>query len=351
MSTFSERGWVTSVAIVRKSRTLWRWRLPDGAMLLALLAGISFAADVKAAEFVDILPTIEPSIVYIGLLPGSTGSTEPSTTGSGVVIRTDGYILTVDHLVSGAIANLQVRTADGRSFFATVVGADKRSGLAVLRVDATNLVAAVPGRFSELRRAEPVWAVGRLPPVLSGEVVVTSGIISSTSRASPRVQPFVQSTAPFHPAMGGGGLFNAKGQLVAINSQVWKPSGGGNIVVSFSIPIDEASRIANELIGFGRIERGGLGLQIDRVTTEISALLGLKNTSGALVRDVKQGGAGQRAGLLTGDIVLAINGQSIEEATDLPFVLGTTKPGDQIRLRILRRGGYLELNAVADSAP
>jgi serine protease Do len=349
MSTFSERRWWTAVAATRASRTFWPCR--DRAGLLAFLAGILFTMDVEAAEFVDILPTIEPSIVYISPQPGASGRTEPSTSGSGVVIRPDGFILTVDHLVGGPVANLEVRTADGRSLLARVVGADKRSGVAVLRVDASNLVPAAIGRSSELRRAEPVWAVGRLPSALSGEVVVTSGIISATGRASSRVQPFVQSTAQFHPSMGGGGLFNGKGQLVAINSQFWKPAGDGNIVVSFSIPIDEASRIANDLILFGRIERGALGLQIDRVTKEVAEALGLKDTSGALVRDAKQGAAGQRAGLAAGDIVLAINGQPIEEATDLPFILGTTKPGDQLRLRVFRKGGYLELNAVADAAP
>ncbi|MDF2467557.1 MAG: hypothetical protein K0Q43_5792, partial [Ramlibacter sp.] len=201
--------------------TLRPCRVRVGAGLMALLGSISLAAHVKAAEFVDVLPTIEPSVVQIGAQSGASGSTERSPTGSGVVIRRDGFILTVEHLIPAQTVTLQVRTADGRSFPAKVVGADKRTGLAVLRVDATDLVAAVHGRSSELRPAEPVWAVGRLPRALSGEVVVTSGIVSSTSRTSRRVQPFVHSTAPFHPAMGGGGLFNAKGELVGINSQVW----------------------------------------------------------------------------------------------------------------------------------
>lgn len=322
------------------------------ACIFALFASLLLTTSLHAAEFADILPAIEPSIVHISPQAGQAGGATPASLsqGSGVVIRPDGYILTLDDLAGPDAGNLKVRTADGRELPAKLVGLDKRSGLAVLRVDAGNLVAAAFGRSSELRLAEPVWAVGRLPRAL-GTVVVTSGIVSSTGRAVTVGRPFVQSTAQFHPSMGGGGLFNAKGQLVGINSQVWKPADGGNIVVSFSVAADEASRIANELIASGRIQRGSLGLRIDTVTAEIAGLLGLKDTKGALVRDMREGGAGQRAGLQAGDIVLALNGQSIEEATDLPFILGGTKPGDRIQIKIFRRGGYLDLNAVADVAP
>lgn len=328
---------------------------PDARRLakwIALLACLSWASVSRAAEFADLLPAIEPAIVYLeaGPAPAAGAPMASTTRGSGVVIRPDGHVLTVDHLVEPDTASLRVRLADGRELPARLVGKDKRSGLAVVRVDVANLAAASVGRSSDLRKAEPVWALGRLARSVSSEVVVTEGVVSLTSYAAPKMRSFIQSTAQFLPSMGGGGLFNRKGELVGINSQIYKQQDGGNAVISFSIPIDEASRIASELIASGRVQRGALGLQIEQVNAATAASLNLPGTKGALVREVKQGGAGQRAGLQPGDILLALNGKDIDEVDDLPYLLGNTRPGDRIRVKIFRRGGYLELNAVADLA-
>lgn len=270
--------------------------------------------------------------------PGEGGDSAPRGVGSGFIIAADGLVMTNAHVVEGA-DEVIVRLTDKREFKARVVGADKRTDVAVLKIEATGLPTVRLGDVGRLRVGEWVIAIGS-PFDLDN--TVTAGIVSAKARDTGDLLPFIQTDVAINPGNSGGPLINLRGEVVGINSQIYSRS-GGYMGISFAIPIDEATRIAEQLKNGGRVVRGRIGVQIGEVTKEVAESLGLPKATGALVRSVEPGGPAEKAGLEAGDIVTRFDGKPVEKWSDLPRLVGNTKPGTKSTLQVLRRGATRDL--------
>ncbi|WP_293994964.1 DegQ family serine endoprotease [Sphaerotilus sp.] len=268
---------------------------------------------------------------------GEGGGT-PRGVGSGFIIAADGLVMTNAHVVEGA-DEVVVRLADKREFKAKVVGADKRTDVAVLKIEASGLPAVRFGDVGKLRVGEWVIAIGS-PFDLDN--TVTAGIVSAKARDTGDLLPFIQTDVAINPGNSGGPLINMRGEVVGINSQIYSRS-GGYMGISFAIPIDEATRIAEQLKSGGRVVRGRIGVQIGEVTKDVAESLGLPKAAGALVRSVEPGGPAEKAGLEAGDIVTRFDGKVVDKWSDLPRLVGNTKPGTKSTLQVLRRGATRDL--------
>jgi serine protease Do len=268
---------------------------------------------------------------------GEGGGT-PRGVGSGFIIAADGLVMTNAHVVEGA-DEVIVRLADKREFKAKVVGADKRTDVAVLKIEASGLPAVRFGDVGKLRVGEWVIAIGS-PFDLDN--TVTAGIVSAKARDTGDLLPFIQTDVAINPGNSGGPLINMRGEVVGINSQIYSRS-GGYMGISFAIPIDEATRIAEQLKSGGRVVRGRIGVQIGEVTKDVAESLGLPKAAGALVRSVEPGGPAEKAGLEAGDIVTRFDGKGVDKWSDLPRLVGNTKPGTKSTLQVLRRGATRDL--------
>ena len=275
------------------------------------------------------------------------GDSSPRGVGSGFIVAADGLVMTNAHVVEGA-DEVIVRLTDKREFKAKVVGADKRTDVAVLKIEATNLPTVRLGDVNRLRVGEWVIAIGS-PFDLDN--TVTAGIVSAKARDTGDLVPFIQTDVAINPGNSGGPLINLRGEVVGINSQIYSRS-GGYMGISFAIPIDEATRVADQLKNGGRVVRGRIGVQIGEVTKEVAESLGLPKAAGALVRSVEPGGPAEKAGLEAGDIVTRFDGKPVEKWNDLPRLVGNTKPGTKSTLQVLRRGATRDLNVtVAELEP
>lgn len=263
----------------------------------------------------------------------------PRGVGSGFMLSADGFIMTNAHVVDGA-DQVMVTLPDKREFKARIVGADKRTDVAVVKIEATGLPAVKIGDVSRLKVGEWVMAIGS-PFGLDNSV--TAGIVSAKQRDTGDYLPFIQTDVAINPGNSGGPLINMRGEVVGINSQIYSRS-GGFMGISFAIPIDEAIRVSEQLRATGRVQRGRLGVQIDQVSKEVAESLGLSKPQGALVRGVEQGSPAEKAGLEPGDIILRFDGKLIEKSADLPRQVGNTKPGTVSKLQIWRRGSSKELS-------
>jgi serine protease Do len=263
----------------------------------------------------------------------------PKGVGSGFVLSADGFIMTNAHVVDGA-DQVMVTLPDKREFKARIVGADKRTDVAVVKIEATGLPAVKIGDMNRLKVGEWVMAIGS-PFGLDNSV--TAGIVSAKQRDTGDYLPFIQTDVAINPGNSGGPLINMRGEVVGINSQIYSRS-GGFMGISFAIPIDEAMRVSEQLRATGRVQRGRLGVQIDQVSKEVAESLGLSKPQGALVRGVEQGSPAEKAGLEPGDIILRFDGKLIEKSADLPRQVGNTKPGTVTKLQIWRRGSSNELS-------
>jgi serine protease Do len=263
----------------------------------------------------------------------------PRGVGSGFMLSADGFIMTNAHVVDGA-DQVMVTLPDKREFKARIVGADKRTDVAVVKIDASGLPAVKIGDVSRLKVGEWVMAIGS-PFGLDNSV--TAGIVSAKQRDTGDYLPFIQTDVAINPGNSGGPLINMRGEVVGINSQIYSRS-GGFMGISFAIPIDEAMRVSEQLRATGRVQRGRLGVQIDQVSKEVAESLGLSKPQGALVRGVEQGSPAEKAGLEAGDIILRFDGKLIEKSADLPRQVGNTKPGTVSKLQIWRRGSSKELS-------
>jgi len=274
--------------------------------------------------------------------PGGRGGggeeEQPRGVGSGFILTPDGYVMTNAHVVEGADEVL-VTLTDKREFKAKIIGADKRTDVAVVKIEATGLPAVRMGDVSKLKVGEWVMAIGS-PFGLDN--TVTAGIISAKGRDTGDYLPFIQTDVAINPGNSGGPLINMRGEVVGINSQIYSRS-GGFMGISFAIPIDEATRVAEQLRVGGRVQRGRIGVQIDQVTRDVAESIGLGRPQGALVRSVESGSPADKAGIEAGDIITRFNGQAIDRATDLPRLVGNTKPGSKANLTVFRRGGSREL--------
>jgi serine protease Do len=283
-----------------------------------------------------------------GMPPESDGA-EPQQRGvaSGFIIEADGYVMTNAHVVDGS-DEVWVTLADKREFKAKIIGSDKRSDVALVKIDATGLPVVRLGDVGRLKVGEWVIAIGS---PFGLESTVTAGIVSAKSRDTGDLVPLIQTDVAINPGNSGGPLINMRGEVVGMNSQIYSRS-GGYMGISFAIPIDEASRVADQLRASGRVIRGRIGVVIGPVAKDVAEALGLSKPTGALVRTVEPDGPADKAGIEAGDIIAKVDGRAVDKATELPRVIGAIKPGSNAVLQVLRRGKLRDLNVtVAEFAP
>lgn len=268
--------------------------------------------------------------------------------GSGFIISQDGYILTNAHVVNEADEVL-VKLSDKREFKAKIIGADKRTDVALIKIEASNLPKVTVGDPNTLKVGEWVAAIGS---PFGLENTMTAGIVSAKGRALPQENfvPFIQTDVAINPGNSGGPLFNLRGEVVGINSQIYSRS-GGSMGLSFSIPIDVAIDISNQLKANGKITRGWLGIAIQELTKELAESFGMKNTNGALVAGVEKGGPADKGGLEAGDVITKFDSKPILTSSDLPRVVGSTKPGKSVPVEIMRKGAAKTLNVSVGEMP
>jgi serine protease Do len=283
-----------------------------------------------------------PNIPRQGPRPNRPQEDErPRGVGSGFILTGDGYIMTNAHVVDGA-DEVVVTLTDKREFRARIVGTDRRTDVAVVKIEASGLPAVRIGDVTRLRVGEWVMAIGS-PFGLDN--TVTAGIVSAKQRDTGDYLPFIQTDVAINPGNSGGPLINLRGEVVGINSQIYSRS-GGFMGISFAIPIDEASRVAEQLRTTGRVTRGRIGVQIDQVTKDVAESIGLGKPAGALVRSVEAGSPAEKAGIEAGDIITRFDGRAIEKSTDLPRLVGNTRPGTRSTLSVFRRGAVRDVGVV-----
>ncbi|MBS0316459.1 MAG: DegQ family serine endoprotease [Proteobacteria bacterium] len=269
---------------------------------------------------------------------GQPDEEQPRGVGSGFILTPDGYIMTNAHVVDGA-DEVMVTLTDKREFKAKIIGADKRSDIAVVKINATGLPAVKIGDVSKLKVGEWVMAIGS-PFGLDN--TVTAGIVSAKQRDTGDYLPLIQTDVAINPGNSGGPLINMRGEVVGMNSQIYSRS-GGFMGISFAIPIDEAKRVADQLRASGHVTRGRIGVQIEDVRKDVADSVGLPKPTGALVRGVENGSPADKAGVQAGDVILRFDGKTIDRASDLPRLVGDTKPGTRSTLTVFRRGATKDL--------
>lgn len=265
----------------------------------------------------------------------------PRGVGSGFIIAADGYVLTNAHVVEGA-DEVYVTLTDKREFKAKIIGSDKRSDVALVKLEGTNLPHLSIGDSDKIRVGEWVIAIGS-PFGLDN--TVTAGIVSAKARDTGDYLPLIQTDVAVNPGNSGGPLINMRGEVIGINSQIYSRS-GGYMGISFAVPIDEAMRVFEQLKSTGRVTRGRIGVQIGEVTKEVAESLGLARTQGALVSRVEAGGPAEKGGVEAGDIILKFNGVAIERSSDLPRLVGNIKPGARSTVTVWRKGASRDLTLI-----
>ena len=269
---------------------------------------------------------------------GQPDEDQPRGVGSGFVLSSDGFVMTNAHVVEGA-DEVIVTLTDKREFKAKIIGSDKRSDVAVVKIDASGLTAVKIGDANRMRVGEWVMAIGS---PFGLENTVTAGIVSAKQRDTGDYLPFIQTDVAINPGNSGGPLINMRGEVIGINSQIYSRSGGFQ-GISFAIPIDEAIRVSDQLRSTGRVTRGRIGVQIEQVSKEIAESIGLGRPQGALVRGVEAGAPADKAGIEAGDIITRFDGKVIEKSSDLPRLVGNVKPGTRSPITVFRRGTSREL--------
>ena len=292
-----------------------------------------------------IAESVIPSVVSIlidGRGPDGQGS------GSGFVIRPDGYILTNNHVVADA-DEIIVRLSDRSEMKAKLVGTDPRSDVALLKIEGKNLPVLKLGKSQDLKAGQWVVAIGS---PFGFDHTVTQGIISAMGRSLPNESyvPFIQTDVPINPGNSGGPLFNLAGEVVGINSQIYTRS-GGFMGVSFAIPIDVAMDVSNQLKAGGKVSRGWLGVVIQEVNKDLAESFGLDKPAGALVAQIQDDGPAAKGGLQVGDVILTMNGQPIVMSADLPHLVGALKAGSKAKLEVIREGKRQNVELTVGAIP
>jgi serine protease Do len=341
--------WLVLLAFVVSSPALPQVReLPDFTRLVeeqgAAVVNISTTQARRTQQSVPQVPGIEDEEVleffrrFIPRQPGpgqGPGRPESRSLGSGFIISADGYILTNAHVVDSA-DEITVRLTDKREYKAKVIGADKRTDLAVIRIEASALPVVRFGDANKLKVGEWVVAIGS---PFGFDNSVTAGIVSAKGRSLPQENfvPFIQTDVAINPGNSGGPLFNMRGEVVGINSQIYSRT-GGFMGLSFAIPIDVALDVQKQLRDKGRVSRGRIGVVIQEVTRDIATSFGLERARGALVNSVEKGSPADKAGVEASDIIVKFDGKQVEASSDLPRIVGATRPGSQVQLDVLRKG-------------
>jgi len=275
--------------------------------------------------------------------PQAPREQESQSLGSGFIISSDGYILTNAHVVDSA-EKITVRLTDKREFKAKVIGADKRTDVALLKIDATGLPKVSLGNPDQIKVGEWVLAIGS---PFGFDSSVTAGIVSAKGRSLPQENfvPFIQTDVAINPGNSGGPLFNMKGEVIGINSQIYSRS-GGYMGLSFSIPIDVAMDVVNQLRSTGKVTRGRIGVAIQEVTRELAESFGLSKAGGALISSVEKGGPAEKAGVRPSDVILKFDGKVVNSSADLPRIVAATKPGNKVSVQLWRKGSTLDVSLV-----
>jgi serine protease Do len=275
------------------------------------------------------------------------GEPQQRGVGSGFVLTADGYVMTNAHVVDGADEVL-VTLTDKREFKARIIGADRRTDVAVVKIEASGLPTVKIGDINQAKVGSWVIAIGS---PFNLENTVTAGIISAKQRDTGEFLPLIQTDVAINPGNSGGPLINMRGEVIGINSQIYSRS-GGYMGISFAIPIDEAMRVSDQLRASGRVIRGRIGVTIAPVTKEVAESIGLGKPAGALVQGVESGGPADKAGIEAGDIITQVDGKAVDRSGDLPRIVGATKPGAKTTLQVFRRGASREFTVtVAEFEP
>ena len=286
---------------------------------------------------------------FIPRQPGQAPrESESRSLGSGFIVSADGYILTNAHVIENA-DEITVRLTDKREFKATVVGADRRTDVALIKIVASGLPIVRIGDPARLRVGEWVLAIGS---PFGFDSSVTAGIVSAKGRSLPSENfvPFIQTDVAINPGNSGGPLFNMRGEVVGINSQIYSRT-GGYMGVSFAIPIDVVMEVQSQLRQSGRVARGRIGVAIQEVSKELAESFGLPKASGALVNAVEKGGPADKAGVETGDIIVKFDGKAIAVSGDLPRLVGSTRPGAKVAMEIWRKGAVVSVQVTVGEIP
>src|SRR5438093_863466 len=278
---------------------------------------------------------------------------EQQSVGSGFILSSDGYILTNSHVVDDA-SEVMVKLSDKREFRAKVIGVDKRTDVAVLKIEATGLPKVTIGDPERLKVGEWVAAIGK---PFGLENTITAGIVSAKGRDLPQenLVSFIQTDVPINPGNSGGPLFNMKGEVVGINSLIFSRT-GGYMGLAFAIPIDVAMNVVKQIQDKGRVTRGRIGVQIQEVSKDTADAFGLPKTAGALVNSVEKGGPAEKAGVESGDIIVKVDGRAVNSSTELPRMITPIKPGTKIAMQVWRKGTTKDLSVTVtelkeDEAP
>ena len=258
-----------------------------------------------------------------------------SSLGSGFIISEDGYIVTNNHVVENA-DDIIVKLSDRKEYKAEVIGLDERTDIALIKINATNLKVAKIGSSASLKVGQWVLAIGE---PFGLDYTVTHGIVSAIGRSLPddTYVPFIQTDVPINPGNSGGPLIDMKGEVVGVNSQIYSKS-GGSMGLSFSIPIDIAMNVVNQLKESGKVVRGFLGVSVQDVSAELATSFGLKKPRGALVAELVRGQAAEKNGILPGDIIINFDGKEIKKSSDLPPAVGGTPINKMVKVKLLRKG-------------
>jgi serine protease Do len=273
---------------------------------------------------------------------------ESQSLGSGFIISDDGYILTNAHVV-GSAEGITVRLTDKREFKAKVIGVDKRTDVALIKIDASGLPKATMGDPGLLKVGEWVLAIGS---PFGFDNSVTAGIVSAKGRSLPQENyvPFIQTDAAINPGNSGGPLFNLKGEVIGVNSQIYTRN-GGSMGLGFAIPIDVAMDVASQLRATGKVTRGRIGVTIQEVTRDLAESFGLSKAGGALVSSVEKGGAADKAGIQVSDVILKFDGKTVGGSADLPRIVAATRPGSKVTVQVWRKGEGKELHLTVGEMP
>ena len=314
--------------------------LPDFTGLVekqgAAVVNISTTQIIRNARVPPNIPEDDPFYEFFRrFAPQMPREQESQSLGSGFIISADGYIMTNAHVVDSA-DKITVRLTDKREFRARVIGADQRTDVALLKIEATGLPKITAGDPNKLKVGEWVVAIGS---PFGFDSSVTAGIVSAKGRSLPQDNfvPFIQTDVAINPGNSGGPLFNMDGEVVGINSQIYTRS-GGSMGLSFAIPIDVAMQVSEQLRTTGKVTRGRIGVTIQELTRELAESFGLSKPAGALISNVEKNGPADKAGIEASDVILNFDGKPVDSSADLPRMVAATKPGSKVTVELWRKG-------------